>query len=168
MNRQKLVKRIYARIKHEPCPLPHLTGPCWRWTGSHCGPNADYGEQHWEGRKQMAHRVLWKLLVDQDLPDDCDLDHLCRVCDCVYPAHCEPVSHQVNIQRGYDHRHEQRDHRCPQGHPITSESTYLNPKGTRCCRTCNRERQAAYRAANPEACRAAVRRYQAKKAGKVS
>jgi hypothetical protein len=32
---------------------------------------------------------------------------------------------------------------CPQGHPFTPENTYINPKGLRRCRACQRKRDEA-------------------------
>jgi hypothetical protein len=47
----------------------------------------------------MAHRFAYELLVGP-IPEDLELDHLCRVRHCVNPAHLEPVTHLENILRG--------------------------------------------------------------------
>lgn len=55
-----------------------------------------------------------------------------------------------------DPNHNRDKTHCNDGHEFTPENTYINPKGSRCCRTCLRRRDAEYRA-----------RQKAKKEGKT-
>jgi hypothetical protein len=109
------------------------TESCWLWTGM---ANANgYGmcnRAPTHGRLAAAHRVAYELLVGP-IPDGLELDHLCRVRNCVNPTHLEPVTGAENRRRaGLAKTH------CPQGHEYTTENTYLKPTGGRQCRACNR------------------------------
>lgn len=68
--------------------------PCWIWQRA---INKRWGYGINSGRR--AHIVEWER-VNGNVPDGLDLDHLCRVRSCVNPAHLEPVSRAVNLQRG--------------------------------------------------------------------
>lgn len=67
---------------------------CWLWKGS-INKATKYGL--WRGRP--AHRWAYELFKGQ-IPTGLDLDHLCRVRDCVNPDHLEPVTMQENFKRG--------------------------------------------------------------------
>jgi hypothetical protein len=71
---------------------------CWIWLGGTTGKG--HGKVSIEGRWVIAHRAIYKLLVDPDLPDELQLDHLCRVRGCVNPHHVEPVTAKINTERG--------------------------------------------------------------------
>ncbi len=108
------------------------SGDCWLWTGAIDGRG--YGS--WtrsEKRKVGAHRFAYQITVGP-IPDGLDLDHLCRVRHCVNPSHLEPVTRQVNIQRGAN-RNREKTH-CKRGHEFTPENTYMTSAGGRSCRTC--------------------------------
>ena len=75
------------------CPV---TG-CWLWEGWDSGNG--YGKVRWEGRCEMAHRVVYRLLK-AEIPENHVLDHLCRMRLCVNPDHLEPVSVGENTRRG--------------------------------------------------------------------
>lgn len=64
------------------------------------------------------------------------LDHLCSNPPCCNPDHIELVEHLVNVNRG---EKANRTH-CPLGHPYEGANLYVDPKGTRRCRQCRRER----------------------------
>lgn len=80
-------------------PKLDMTGDCWVWTGA----LNRYGYGHVsKGRRLGAarvHRFLWTLLVGP-IDDDLDLDHLCRNRACCNPDHLDPVSRQINVDRG--------------------------------------------------------------------
>jgi hypothetical protein len=118
-------------------------GSCWMWTAgrNHKG----YGEFRGDGRRVYAHRFAYELLVSP-IPDGLQLDHLCRVHDCVNPDHLEPVTSRTNTLRGdtLAAKCATKTH-CLAGHPFSPENTYVD-RGRRRCRECGRARYAAYRA----------------------
>lgn len=87
-----------------------------------------------------AHRWSYAVHVGP-IPDGLDLDHLCRVRNCMNPEHLEPVTRQVNSARGETGKHMADRTHCPQGHERTPENTYRNIKGRQNeCLPCRRER----------------------------
>lgn len=74
-------------------------GDCWEWTGA-LFQGTGYGQVWADGTTRLAHRVVYELLVGP-IPVGLDLDHLCRNRSCVNPAHLEPVTRRVNVQRGW-------------------------------------------------------------------
>lgn len=130
-----LPARIKGRIE------PDVTG-CWLWTGRL--DRDGYGRVQMGDRDAMAHRVVRKLLAGP-LSTGLQIDHLCRVRNCVNPEHLEEVTTQENSRR----RNAARTH-CKNGHELTTENVYLGSRSdetyvTRHCRACNREAARAYR-----------------------
>jgi hypothetical protein len=71
--------------------------PCWIWQRAKM--KAGYGETCVDGEVVYAHRVAYELFVGP-IPDGLVLDHLCRVRECLNPAHLEPVTDMENRRRG--------------------------------------------------------------------
>lgn len=122
-------------------------GGCWLWTGArnHLG----YGQIQVsvQAGRRGAHRVVFELLRGP-IPDwSEDLDHLCRNTSCVNPDHLEPVLHKENMMRApwTAIQFQKSKTHCPYGHEYTESNTYLNPKGSRECRTCIKARRQAYK-----------------------
>ncbi len=68
-------------------------GGCWEWTGCKCRDG--YGQIKYEGRKQKAHRVAYRLFFGA-LRNDLEIDHVCRNRACVNPEHLQPVKGTTN------------------------------------------------------------------------
>lgn len=124
---------------------------CWEWDRISPGSKG-YGVVRYEGRQQQAHRAVYQILVGP-IPEGLTLDHLCRNRACVRPDHLEPVTMGTNILRGETlaARNAAKTH-CPHGHEYTPGNTCIGKlQGGRftCrkCRACQRERNAARRAA---------------------
>lgn len=118
---------------------------CWVWTAATV---KGYGRFALAGMPgALAHRVSYTI-TRGPIPDGLTLDHLCRNRACVNPDHLEPVTVQVNTLRGeaVSARAARATH-CPQGHPYDAENTWMEKGRKRHCRTCNRDRQRARRAA---------------------
>lgn len=110
------------------------TSTCWLWTGT-CP--LGYGQFTIRaGIKVKAHRFAYEALIGP-IPDGMELDHLCRVKNCVNPGHLEPVTAQENIRRGVPFRASRLKTQCVNGHPYTEETTSWW-HGRRHCRVCHR------------------------------
>ncbi len=109
---------------------------CWIWMA---GSLRGYGQISVGGRHgsmKGAHRIAYELLKGP-IPKGLELDHLCRVTFCINPAHLEPVTHQVNAQRGEAGKYEKVRTHCPQGHPYNQENTQLHRGWHRLCKACH-------------------------------
>lgn len=151
----KLVGRTYVvtpiadRFWPKVDKTSHPNG-CWIWMGSKL--SAGYGTiwDYDRGQVTVAHRVAYAL-VNGEIPDSLQIDHLCRNTGCVNPAHLEPVTPRENTVRGYapsiGASHQLAKTACPQGHPYDESNTYRRPAGGRGCRLCTRLRMRRRRAA---------------------
>jgi len=114
--------------------LATAEGECWLWNGA--TTEANYGRFKVFGQWRAAHRIAFKDFGNK-LPDELDIDHLCRIHNCVRPSHLEAVTTQVNMSRGIV---AQRTH-CKNGHEYTAQNTRLQHRGEltyRLCITCRR------------------------------
>jgi hypothetical protein len=132
-----LAERFWSKVDKSPGHGPW--GDCWIWT-AFVHPKG-YGKFRVGRLIRRAHVVAYELLVGP-VPEGKELDHRCRMKNCVRPDHLEPVTHQVNMQR-----HAETIEACPQGHRYTIENTWIDGRGRRNCKTCKRERLRAWRAA---------------------
>lgn len=105
---------------------------CWIWTAG--GDSHGYGVVWLDGHSRGAHRVIYELLVEP-IPDGMEIDHLCRVRECVNPEHMEIVTRRKNGLRGIGPAaRNARKTVCKRGHPFE-----MRPGGGRICRICQRE-----------------------------
>lgn len=123
-------------------PWAPITTGCWLWEG-HVGSDGYGSAFNVTGQHDRAvpHRIAYELLVGL-IPEGLQLDHLCRVRNCVNPDHLEPVTAKENrVRGGATITH------CPSGHEYDGDNTYMRPQGGKACRACARDRTAARRAA---------------------
>lgn len=115
-------------------------GECWIWQGK-ASPNG-YG-QFGHG---FAHRWIYEFLIGE-IPAGLELDHLCRVRNCVNPYHLDPVTHAENCRRtaGLKRGPYNVGSYCKNGHDRTPENTRITAKGWRTCIPCGREAVARHR-----------------------
>jgi len=127
------------------------TDTCWLWTGGKCSNG--YGMVHRAHKVLRAHRVAY-VLSGGTIPEETELDHLCRVILCVNPGHLEPVVSKINVWRGIgpSAKNAMKTH-CIRGHAFSSENVFRTRQVTktgraairRQCRECHRMRTARYR-----------------------
>jgi hypothetical protein len=92
---------------------------------------------------------------------------LCRVRNCVNPAHLEAVTFHENIGRGLSPQvlNSRKTH-CKRGHEFTLANTYVSfyrGRPRRRCRACHAERMNVRYWSDPEKYRAWQREYEARK-----
>lgn len=119
------------------------TETCWLWTGRLA---EGYGITSYQGRNQRAHRVSW-IMANGPIPEGLTIDHLCRVRNCVNPAHMEPVPNTENVRRGNGlFVSNARKTHCKHGHEFSSENTRHAPNGSRVCIRCSKDNSRRHRA----------------------
>lgn len=96
-------KRRFWEKVNKSGPVPDCNpslGRCWVWTG-YTAPRTGYGQYggNQTGSSRLVHRIAYELCV-APVPEGKWLDHLCKVRNCVNPAHLEPVTPRENIRRG--------------------------------------------------------------------
>jgi len=87
---QCVTRRFLAKVDLDP-------SGCWLWTSAL--DTAGYGRFYLNGRLVAAHGLAYDMFVGP-VGEGLELDHLCRVRNCVNPRHLEPVTHRENILRG--------------------------------------------------------------------
>lgn len=124
---------------------------CWVYPG--CVDASGYGRLRVGGRHGQTlgvHRLSYLTFVGP-IPDDMTVDHLCFVTRCFNPDHLRLLTPYENA---YNHLRTFATH-CKRGHEFTRENTALVPNRRkppgegnlhRCCRACQRERDALRRA----------------------
>lgn len=113
---------------------------CWVWTASRFP--SGYGQTKVAGLPEYAHRVMYMAYVGA-IPKGMHTDHLCRNKACCNPDHLEVVTARENVRRSpvAPAAINARKTHCIKGHPLAGENLFLNSKGRRVCRTCQRDRQ---------------------------
>ena len=81
--------RLPDRIWNKVIPVPW--SGCWLWLGE--TDSWGYGRVWWNGRKHMAHRVVYKVLKGRIYRT---LDHRCVCANCVNPDHLRDVTQRKN------------------------------------------------------------------------
>lgn len=132
-----LIDRFMSRVEKDDAD------GCWLWTAG--GSGNGYGRfaiSH--DTNVTAHRWHYEH-HHGPIPEGMQLDHLCRVRNCVNLDHLELVTARENILRGQTvSAANARKTHCKNGHPFDEQNTHVTPRGTRRCRSCAREAQRRY------------------------
>jgi hypothetical protein len=120
---------------------------CWLWT-SPVNPDG-YGSFSVNDKSYRAHRFSYKNYVG-DIPEDMQIDHLCKTTICVNPKHLEVVTPTENVRRSDNWNAKKTQ--CGKGHEFTESNTYITPKGYRMCRVCAKNSMIKYNGRHKEAC----------------
>lgn len=116
-----------------------FSGKCWLWTGAKNGKG--YGALSANGKSAYpAHRWSYEYFIGP-IPAEKQIDHLCRVHECVNPLHLDAVTVRENLMRGNTlaRRNKHATH-CIHGHEFTNENTGIDARGDRFCKACKRQR----------------------------
>ena len=131
---QKLTREQLESVESRFWAKVEKSEACWLWTAAKF--RGGYGEFQLGRRAVRAHRVAYELVIGPILPG-LQLDHLCRVRECVNPSHLEAVTAAENIRRGLGGAHNRVKTHCPRGHPYDEANTYITKRGHRACRKCD-------------------------------
>ena len=107
------------------------TPTCWHWIGA-CTPTG-YGRFSDGGIVFNAHRWAYERFVGKIAPR-LQIDHLCRIRNCVRVEHLEAVTVAENLKRGINHNRDKTT--CPHGHSYDDHNTYYRKRRGRTCRAC--------------------------------
>jgi hypothetical protein len=113
---------------------------CWLWKGYlDKGGYGHFSCRQLKSRSTSAHRWSYQYFHG-DIPAGLQVDHLCRVRNCVNPLHLEAVTQKENCLRGtgFSAKNATKTH-CPKGHPYDAANVRLRmtKKGpARHCRKC--------------------------------
>lgn len=124
-----------------------MASGCWNWTGALRKGYASFRVgSHLDGTRKTvyAHRFVWEQ-IHGPIPQELQIDHLCRNPRCVNPEHMELVTARANTLRGntITANNLKKTH-CHRGHEFTPENTYTF-RGMRHCRACQRINLRQYR-----------------------
>lgn len=115
------------------------TDTCWLWKAS--VSVWGYGQCSFDGKTKRAHRVSYEL-AKGPIPKGLQIDHTCRVRNCVNPDHLEAVTARENVLRGISPAAVNATKtKCLRGHSLVGEKARVvinHPvKGSyRACREC--------------------------------
>jgi len=128
--RGESIYRIFHRVRFEE-------SGCWIYTGA--VNSAGYGITYDRGKTgALVHRVVYRDVVQQPIPPNYDINHLCCRRSCCNPDHLECVTRRENLLK-----HAVKTHCARKLHELTPENTYQYPSSPRVnrCRQCYLEWQ---------------------------
>lgn len=121
-----LVKRFLSKVQ--------ITQYCWIWKGGKF--ESGYGYFNYNYKLVRSHRMSYMLFKGK-IPEELQLDHLCRNKLCVNPQHLEAVTQRINNLRSnsFSGVNARKTH-CKRGHKLSGSNLLINKKGFRNCRKC--------------------------------
>jgi len=121
------------------------TSTCWLWAAA--TDKDGYGafmvgsKKNHTKRMKKSHRISYQW-AKGPIANGLEIDHICRVRECVNPDHLEAVTHRINWMRGDNHaaKNMTKTH-CRKGHEYSGKNLRVNSLGKRCCKMCDRDRK---------------------------
>lgn len=96
---ETVMKDVWAHVHQTQLGVHILNGaPGWIWNGPRNSSGYGYYTHPDTHRIIGAHRLIY-YYSGLNIPEGHDLDHLCRVRNCVQPIHLEPVTRAENLRR---------------------------------------------------------------------
>lgn len=134
---EREIARFFSKVDQSSSPRG-----CWTWSGYH-DPNGYSVFSTSHRRAVRAARWSWEFHAGRDIPVGLEVRRECRNHECANTAHLRLMS-QAGIVRAtaeyYDFGARTREvTHCPRGHAYDEANTYVQPSGSRACRTCLRE-----------------------------
>jgi hypothetical protein len=87
--------------------VPETGDGCWMWTGA---KQRGYGQftlrwfknsqGKWRSQTVRAHRLMWMIANQDDIPEGLTIEHTCRNKSCLNPLHLELLDRGENARRG--------------------------------------------------------------------
>ena len=127
-----------AKVKIRFWSKVNKTDTCWLWMAALDGHG--YGVFRTKSILFLAYRFLWQETIGPIL-EGLELDHLCRVRNCVNPKHLEIVTSKENVLRGVGITAvNARKKTCGIGHRLSGENLRMGKRKDgrvyRVCRIC--------------------------------
>ena len=128
---EELSDRFWDRV--------NKTDSCWLWMGK---IDDGYGRFFIGGKYYLVHRMAYVVLKEK-LQENTQVDHLCKVRNCINPDHLEEVTSKENTRRGLSGKFNTDPNKCVNGHDydrlldgkaegsvylVCSKCVYLNSK----------------------------------------
>lgn len=113
------------------------TQSCWLWIGK---IDDGYGRFCFGNKYYLVHRMSFAVLKDK-LGENTQVDHLCKVRNCLNPDHLEEVTSKENTRRGLSKKFNTDPNKCAYGHDYDIEKPG-KAEGSiyKICSTCNHRR----------------------------
>lgn len=123
-------ERFWAKVDKRRQPK------CWLWKGA--TTRKGYGVITTRLKQEYVHRLSYRL-HNGPIPEGRQIDHLCRVRNCVNPRHLEAVTSKTNVLRGNaPSAINARKRTCIRGHSLSGPDSRVELDGSRRCLICAR------------------------------
>ena len=116
---------------------------CWKWQSTIA--TTGYAVTCFNGKARLVHRLSYKEFRGP-INSKLQIDHICRVRDCVSPFHLRLITLKENVLCGVGITAVNKTKTfCCNGHEFTKENTYRKPNTNhRNCRKCLRATRLRY------------------------